>query len=96
MQSVLATPQKLVRIALRPPTDLLASVIKMQSEERVGIFPYSKRFGQLVRRTCETYAEDTKVKICVPLDEVKGEDLTGLDTILVPKGYERYCTPEVA
>ena len=96
VQSILSAPQKLVRIALRPPTGVLAAIIRMQAEEKIGLFPYSQRFGQLMRRTCETYAEDTKVQTCVPLDEVTAEDLAGLDTILVPQGYERYCTAEVA
>ena len=96
VQSVLATPQKLVRIALRPPTSVLAAVIKTQAEEKVGIFPYSQRFGHLMQRTCAVYAEDARVEICVPLDDMKAEHLAGLDTILVPKGYERYCTPETA
>ena len=96
VESILSTPQKLVRIALRPPTGVLAAVIKMQAGEKVGIFPYSQRFGQLMQRTCETYAEDARVETCVQLNEMKAEDLAGLDTVLVPKGYERYCTPEVA
>lgn len=97
LESVLPVKKRIARIALRPSARYLSHVIKLRSGETVGIIGYSKRFGELLHETCETYAED--VTLCDPLvltnDGGVEEYLTGKDAVLVPRSFEKYFTPQV-
>lgn len=98
MESVLPVQKRIAQVALRPSTRCLSHIIKLRPGMKVGIMGYSKRFCELLRTTCENYAED------VALDEsmVFAPDLDvasylkDKDAVLVPKFYEQYCSIEAA
>ncbi len=97
LEGVLPVKKRIARIALRPSARYLSHVIKLRPGEKVGVIGYSRRFGELLHETCETYAED--VVLDSPLlsasEAEVGEYLRGKDTVLVPKSFEKYFTPQV-
>ena len=96
IESVLPVPRKIARVALRPSTQTLSSVIKLLPEEKVGVLSHSSRFGQLLQRTLNQYAEEACVQKPALLDAQVESYLSGLDAVLVPKDYEKYCSAETA
>ncbi len=83
---------RVVRTALCLSRGSLAHIIKLRPGQKVGIVGYSRRFSELLYRTCENYSEGTVIS--PPLDfsgEAEGEEyLKDKDVLLVPEGYERY------
>ncbi len=92
LENVVPDKKRIARVALRPSARCLSHIIKLRSEEKIGIIGYSVRFGELIYNTCQMYAED--VILDDPLVVGEGADaekyLKGKDTILVPKNYEKY------
>ena len=96
VEGILPVPRKIARVALRPSTQMLSSVIKLRPGEKVGALSHSQRFGLLLQRTLKQYAEETAVETPTLLEGNVGNYLAGLDAVLVPKDYEKYCTVETA
>ena len=98
LESVLADRQKLARVALRLSMDTLTRLMKLKSGETVGILCSSPRFGDLVYRSCRSYARH--VAYCQPQTFQPALDIrawiSDKDAVLAPVGYEKYCTAEVA
>lgn len=98
IESILSDRKKLARVALRLSVDSLAAIVRLGAGERVGILSGSARFGELMLRTCKQYARrailDTSRQFSPELDVVAY--LKDKDFVLVPKGYEKYCSPETA
>lgn len=98
LESVLPIKKKIARIALRPSTHYLSHVIKLRPGETVGVIGYSKRFGELLYETCETYAED--VVLCRPPETISEAEiaayLRGKEAVLVPKHFEKYFPSQVS
>ena len=98
VESMLPVPVRVIRVGLRLAPSSLAEIVKLRAHQVAGILCYSLRFGHLLQRTCQTYAED----IMVPEPVVFKPDmdiaafLQGKDAVLVPKDYEKYCTLQVA
>lgn len=92
LENVLPEKKRVARVALRPSARFLSHIIKLRAGKNLGIIGYSRRFGELLRITAETYTED--VTISAPLVLEAGEDmdayLKGKDAILVPRHYEKY------
>ena len=96
VESILPVPRKIARVALRPATQMLSSVIKLLPGDKVGALSNSQRFGLLLQRTLNQYADQAKVEMPALLSEDVKTYLSGLDAVLVPKDYEKYCTAETA
>ena len=96
VESVLPAPRKIARVALRPTTQTLSAIIKLQPGEKVGALSYSDRFGQLLQRTLTHYAEDAKIIPPELLESDVAAYLEQMDALLLPKGYEKYCSGETA
>lgn len=98
VEAMLPVPIRVIRVGLRLTPTCLAEIIKLRAHQVAGILCYSPRFGHLLQRTCQTYAED----IMVPEPVVFAPDmdiinfLKGKDAVLVPKDFEKYCTLQVA
>lgn len=94
LESVLPERRRMARVALRLTKHCLADIIKLRRGKNVGILCYSKRFGQLLYTTCQTYTEG--VTLFKPVEFTKAPSLEGYlyhkDTVLVPRDYEKYCS----
>jgi len=93
---ILPVPRKIARVALRPSNQTLSAVIKLLPGEKVGALSYSDRFGQLLHRTLVYYAEDAAISPPALLEGQVSAYLKDKDALLVPKGYEKYCSAETA
>lgn len=98
IDSVLPAPDKLARVALRLSTQTLSGIVRLKPGERVGILSFSSRFGDLVFESCRQYARNAKVSQPRQFSQEPDIDafLKDKDTVLVPRGYEKYCSVETA
>ena len=98
VETLLPIPKRVIRVGLRLSPACLAEIVKLRKHERTGILCYSPRFGQLLQRTCQTYAEE--VNVSDPVTFTPDMDIAGFlrdkDAVLVPVDYEKYCAEFVA
>lgn len=87
---------RVVRAALCLSHGSLAHIIKLRPGKKVGIVGYSRRFAELLHRTCKNYSESAVV--CPPFNLSEDRDveeyLKDKDVLLVPAGYEKYFRAE--
>ena len=98
VESMLPVPVRVIRVGLRLTPACLAEIVKLRSNQVAGILCYSPRFGHLLQRTCQTYAEEIRVPEPVTFSPELNlaAFLKGKDAVLVPKEYEKYCTVQAA
>jgi len=98
IESILSDRKKLARVALRLSLESLAGIVRLRPGERAGILSGSARFGELMLDTCKRYTQrvvlETPRQFSPELNVA--EYLKDKDMVLVPKGYEKYCSPETA
>ena len=98
VENLLPVPKRVIRVGLRLTPSCLAEIVKLRRNQVAGILCYSLRFGHLLHSTCLTYAED--ISVADPLvfspDMDVEKYLRDKDAVLVPMGFERYCTPQIA
>jgi len=98
LEKVLPVRRRIARVALRLTHNCLSEIIKLRRGRVVGILCYSERFGDLLLRTCNQYTEGLTLlqpEVFSPELDVD-QFLKKVDTVLVPRAYERYCTADVA
>ena len=98
LEQRLVKPKKLARVALRLSPDCLMDLIRLRPTQKVGILSYSQRFQKLQREACQEYAED----VCLMPGQLLGTPeetkayLQGLDCVLLPVDWKKYCTEQTA
>jgi len=98
LESILPDRRKLARIAFRPTVDTLNAITRLKAGDNVGILCGSQRFCDLVYHTGKQYARNIsfrKPQLFADMTDIS-EYLRKLDTILVPKDYDRYCSSQIA
>ncbi len=98
LETVLPDRKKIARVALRPSPRFLSHVIKLKPGKTLGVIGYSRRYGELIRYTADTYTEDVLVSSPLSLESEENvkEYLKDKDVILVPKNFEKYFGNEAA
>ena len=94
LATVLPEEGKLVRIALRPNPRCLARIIKLRHGAVVGILSQSQRFAQVLQETLRTFnhgISQVEMTLFSQVADMAGW-LKDKDVVLVPKGYEKYCS----
>ena len=98
MEQVIPAGKRLAKVALRMKSQCMADIIKIKRGKRVGILCYSHRFGQLLYRTCLEYTDNLQLQ--QPQSFADNVDLQtylqGLDAVLLPQNYEKYCSAKDA
>ncbi len=94
LEKMLPVRKRITKVALRLTPGSMADIIKIKRGKRVGILCYTKRFGQLLYRTCQEYTENVHLNQPVEFSELTnmGEFLQGIDVVLLPRHYEKYCS----
>lgn len=98
LENILPVRKRVIRVALRLPAETLAELMRLPSGARVGILGYSLPFAGLLQRACGACAKE--VSLSQP--EVFSQELdmaaylNGLDAVLLPRAYEKYCTAKAA
>ena len=98
LENVLPEKKKIARVALRPSPRFLSHIIKLKAGKKLGIIGYSRRYGELLRYTAETYTEDVIINAPLVLED-EGDILEYLkdkDVLLVPRHFEKYFSAETA
>ena len=94
VEQLVTASKKIARVALRLQPRCVGQIVKLPDDAVVGILSGSLRYGDLLRQTCSSYAD--RVTILEPqlLGEAGGcsELLDRVDAILLPEGYEKYCS----
>jgi len=92
----ITAPKKVVQVAMRLATPCLSALIRLKPGTKIGIVGQSQRFCQLLATACRQYAED--VTVLAPQLLTSAQEMTaylqGLDGILLPENYEKFCLPE--
>lgn len=98
LEQVIPAQKRLVRVALRLKPCCMAEIIKLKRGSNAGILCYSKRFGQLLYRTCLEYTDGVRLGKPVLFSEQQDMKsyLQHLDVVLVPEHYEKYCSAKDA
>ena len=98
VESVLSAKRRMARVALQPAAVYLHELIKLRPGKRLGIIGYSQRFAGLLHSTCQTYAEDAVLSppVVFSPDMDLAACISGMDAVVVPKGYEKYLGAEAA
>lgn len=98
LEQVIPAGKRLAKVALRMKPQCMAEIIKIKRGKRVGILCYSRRFGQLLYRTCMEYTDNIHLQKPETFSgELDVQDyLQNLDVILLPQNYEKYCSAKDA
>ena len=94
---VLPDSKKLERVAVRLTEETVMGLVRLQPESRVGILSVSQRFGQLLQEAVIHYNPQVTVTELQLLDTTldPAEFMADKDVVLLPFGYEKYCTAQV-
>ena len=98
LESVLSDRKKIARVALRLSVATIGGIVKLRAGDRVGILSASGRFGDLLYQSRRSYTRNVSfLQPQVFSAEMDLDDfLSHKDAVLVPKGYEKYCSEEAA
>ena len=96
LEAMLPEPGKLLRVALRPGEQMVSALVRLKPARRVAVFGSSPVFAEAVSAACKQYCAKPEVAEPQVFSRELPEDLlTGVDYVLVPESYERYCTAEM-
>jgi len=85
--------KRVVPVALRLCPDCVMQIISQCRKQRAGILSYSRGFGLLLQNSCKIYAEDAEMEAGDLLDA--SPELADKQVLLLPQGYERYCSAQM-
>ncbi len=92
VEKMTARQDKLAKVVLRLAPRCAAEIVKLRAGWTVGILCESQRFGRLLWNFCRTYAGELHVPAPRELGSGLEGFLKGKDAVLLPDGYEKYCT----
>ncbi len=98
LEAILPDRKRIVKVAMKPCEDTVAQLLQLPADCTIGLLSSSSHFGELMHRTCQTYAGNARLLAPQLFSSELDVDafLTGMDAVLVPKGFEKYCTPQDA
>ncbi len=96
VESLLPERKRLVKVALRLNPECLTQIAKLPPKSQVGILCSSLRFGEMLRTTAQTYVEEHfyLAPRSVTFHPELKDYLDRCDGLLLPHGYEKYCSEE--
>lgn len=96
LEAMLPEPEKLLRVALRPGEQMVSALARMKPAKRIAVFGSSLVFAEAVGAACRQYCAKPEIgEPQVFSRELPKDFLSGVDYVLVPESYERYCTAEM-
>jgi len=90
---IIAEKDKIIKVALNLVPRTIMQLALLEKGHTVGIICQSERFAELLREVCSLYAPQINVSQPWLLDGDGdcGAYLKGVDALLVPEGYEKFC-----
>lgn len=96
LEAMLPEPEKLLRVALRPGEQMVSALVRLKAAKRIAVFGSSPVFAEAVAAVCRQYCVKPEMGEPQVFGREFAEDLLcGVDYVLVPESYERYCTAEL-
>lgn len=94
IEGLMAEPKKLAKVVLRLSPYCLTEIAKLEEGSTVGILCSSLRFGQMLEKTASDYGSELELLAPVSLTLQENIDtyLQGTKALLLPVGYEKYCS----
>ena len=94
LESLVSEPKKLAKVALRLSPYCLTEIAKLEPGSAVGILCSSLRFGGMLEKTAQDYGPDLRLlpPVSLTLQEDLRGYLEGTTALLLPVGYEKYCS----
>ncbi len=96
VEALLPEKGKLARVVLRLSPHCLSAIARLKTDSSVGVLCSSLRFGEMLRNTLLDYGFSLRISAPVSLTQTEeiGDYLKGTKAILLPVGYEKYCSPQ--
>ncbi|MEG1523657.1 MAG: GntR family transcriptional regulator [Clostridia bacterium] len=90
---IIPNKEKLLKVALRLPSDTVLQIAKLGAGQRVTALCHSTRFGRLLQKAVDIYATQSFFNGIHLFENTSNIQtfLTDVDVVLVPDGYEKYC-----
>ena len=82
---------RLAKAALRLMPPSVAELVRLPRGSRVAVLCQSTRFAELIASVCGDYTDGVTVLPPLLFGAFSGSDLAGLDALLVPPNFERFC-----
>ena len=96
LEAMLPEPEKLVRVALRPTEQMVSALVRMKSGRRIAVLGSSMAFVEMVSTACRQYCVKPEIEEMGVFSQELGEEaLSGMDYVLVPESYEKYCAAQM-
>ncbi len=94
LESLVSEPKKLAKVALRLSPYCLTEMAKLEPGSTVGVLCSSLRFGGMLEKTALDYGPGLRLlpPASVTLQEDLAVYLEGTTALLLPVGYEKYCS----
>lgn len=94
LENVIPEKEKIVKVALNLVPRTIMQLALLEKGQKVGIICQSQRFAELLQEVCRTYAKQTTVsEPCLLNGQMDcGEYMKGIDALMVPEGYEKFCS----
>ena len=94
VEELVSEPKKIAKVALRFSPRSLREIAKLETATSVGILCSSLRFGQMLEKTAWDYGSDLQIlpPVSLTTEEDPGAYLETAQALLLPVGYEKYCS----
>ena len=94
VEQMLGSAQKLARVALRLRPSCVGQIVKLPENAAVAVLGGSLRYGDLLRQACAGYTDDVMLLQPRQLGSAEGcgDLLEKVQAVVLPEGFERYCT----
>ncbi len=94
IERLVSEPTKLAKVALRLSPHCLTEIAKLESGTTVGILCSSLRFGGMLEKTAMDYGPELRLlpAVSLTLRENLADYLQEATALLLPVGYEKYCS----
>jgi len=94
LENVIAEKGKVSKVAINLVTRSIMQLALLKNDQNVGIICQSMRFGTLLQDVCHNYAKQTNVFQPWLFDQGQdcGAYIEGKDVLLIPEGYQKFCS----
>jgi len=94
LETLVQDSRKVAKIALRLSSKSVKQIVKLEPGEKAGILCVSERFGSLIRQACLSFTDNVTLSEPAVLSDnlLLEKFLADKTALLLPDGYERYCS----
>lgn len=93
LEEAVSEKGKIVKVALSTVPGAVLKIAMLKPNRRIGILAKSRRFAEMMQELCQNYARQAEVAQPYLFDSAEdcGVYLQGMDAVVVPEDYNRFC-----